>query len=139
MGAVLLLATAVVALWCQRQALRAAWERWHAQHLVSEVGCFARLDDACRVGDTKAAYTALLCWLDSTHHGHDAATIVAFLSRHPDPDLWRQVEALQESFLGQATPWHGAALAAALRQTRRQRLGQRTTAEAAQLPALNPR
>ena len=134
----LLLAAAVAATWRHGGALLAAWERRRAQRQESEAGLFARLLDACRASDVKATYNALLRWLDSTHHGPDAATIEDFLGHHPDADLRRQVEALQESFLGRATDWNGAALADALRRARRKDPHWRTTTHKARLPVLNP-
>jgi hypothetical protein len=134
----LLLAVAVAASWRKREALLAAWKRRQAQRQASEAGCFAHLLNACRVGDAKAAYNALLRWLECTYQGPDSATIEDFLVRHPDADLRRQVEVLQESILGRATSWNGAVLADALRRTRRSHLQRRTTAEEARLPLLNP-
>jgi hypothetical protein len=92
-----------------------------------------------RVGDAKAAYNALLRWLECTHQGPDSATIEDFLVHHPDADLRRQVEGLQESILGTAANWKGATLADALRRAHRRRLRRRTAADEARLPALNPR
>jgi hypothetical protein len=137
-GAVLLLTAAAAAIWRQRDALLAAWERRQAQRQASEAGCFTRLLDACRAGDAKVTYNALLRWLDCTHRGAESATIEDFLVYHPDADLRRQVEALQESILGRGTSWSGATLANALRRARRQPLRRRTTGDDAQLPALNP-
>jgi hypothetical protein len=135
----LLLAVAVAASWRKRDALLAAWERRQAQRQASEAGCFAHLLNACRVGDAKAAYNALLRWLECTHQGADSATIEDFLVHHPDADLRRQVEGLQESILGTAANWKGATLADALRRAHRRRLRRRTAADEARLPALNPR
>jgi hypothetical protein len=137
-GAVMLLAAAATVSWCKREALLAAWERRQALRQASEAGYFARLLDACRASNAKAAYNALLRWLDCTHDGADSATIGDFLGRHPDADLRRHVEALQESILGRTTDWNGAALAAALRRARRSHLRRRMTADEARLPALNP-
>jgi hypothetical protein len=137
-GAVLLLAAAVAATWRQGGILLAAWERSRAQRQGSEVALFARVLDACRASDAKATYSALFRWLDSTHHGPDAATFEDFLGCHPDADLRRQVEALQGSFLSRATDWNGVALAHALRRARRKDLRWRTATDKARLPALNP-
>ena len=137
-GAVLLLAAAVAATWRQGGALLAAWERSREQRQGSEAALFARVLDTCRASEVKATYDALLRWLDSTHHGPEAATIGDFLGRHPDADLRRQVEALQESFLGRATDWNGVALADALRRARRKDLHWRIATDKARLPALNP-
>jgi hypothetical protein len=41
-----------------------------------------------------------LGWLDSAHHGPEAATLEAFPIQHPDAALVRQVEALQDTILG---------------------------------------
>lgn len=104
-----------------------------------EAGLFAQLLDACRADDAKAAYNALLRWLDARHHGPDAATIAAFLAHHPDTDLRRQVEMLQESVLGRDTHRDGVALADGLRQARRHDLRRSRHTEEARLPDLNPR
>jgi hypothetical protein len=133
-----LLAAAVVVSWRKRDALRAAWERRRARRQASEAGCFAHLLDACRAGDAKAAFNALLRWLDCSHRSPDSATIADFLVRQPDADLQRQVEGLQECILGRAADWNGAALAAALRRARRSHIGLTTTADKARLPLLNP-
>jgi hypothetical protein len=78
-------------IWSKRGALLAARERRQAQRQASEVGCFARLLEACRVGDAKVAYNALLRWLDSAHRGPNSATIEDFLASIPDADLQLQV------------------------------------------------
>jgi hypothetical protein len=135
-GAVLL-AAAAAATWRKRDAVLAVWEHRQAQRQASEAGRFARLLDSCRVGDAKAAYNALLRWLESTHHGPDSPTIEDFLVRRADVDLRRQVDALQEAILGRATDWDGEALADALRRARRH-VQRGTTADTARLPALNP-
>jgi len=137
-GAMLLLVVAMAALWHKRRALL-AWERRRTRHLASEPGLFAQLLDACRAGDARAAYNALLRWLDARHRGPDSATIEAFLARHPDADLRRQVELLQASILGQEAHWNGVALADGLRKARRHDLRRRRHAEEARLPDLNPR
>jgi hypothetical protein len=137
-GVVVLLAAVVVLVWRKRETLLAVWERGQARHEAGEAGCFARLLDACRAGNAKEAYNALLRWLDSAHRGADSATIEAFLARDPDGELRRQVEALQEPILGRATSWDRAALADALRRARRKRVHQSTTTDGARLPALNP-
>jgi hypothetical protein len=137
-GAVFLLAAAVAATWRHRGALLAAWERNRAQRQGSEIALFAHVLDGCRASDVKATFSALLRWLDSTRHGPDAATIEDFLVRHPDADLRRQVEALQEPFLCRSAHWSGVALADALRRVHRQHLCRRTTTYEAQLPVLNP-
>ena len=139
LGSVLLLIIAMAALWHKRRALRAAWERKRLQRHASEPGLFAQLLDACRASDARAAYNALLRWLDVRHRGPDAATIEAFLACHPDADLRRQVEMLQASVLGQEAHWDGVALADGLRQARRHDLRRSRHAEEARLPDLNPR
>jgi hypothetical protein len=138
LGAVLPLVAAMVVLWHKRRALLAAWERRHMQRQASEAGLFAQLLDACRANNTKAAYNGLLRWLDARHHGPDAATIEAFLAHHPNTDLRRQVEMLQESVLGRDTHWDGVALADGLRQARRHDRRRRSHAEETRLPDLNP-
>jgi hypothetical protein len=137
-GLVLLLAAAGAAIWFKRDMLLAAWEHRRARRHASDARDFARLLDACRASDAKAAYNALLRWLDSTHHGPDAATIERFLASHPDAELRLHVEALQESMLGRGTPWDGAALADALRRARRQHVPQSPAGGEGRLPALNP-
>jgi hypothetical protein len=138
LGAVLPFAAAMAVLWHKRRVLLAAWERRHVQRQASEAGLFAQLLDACRANDAKAAYNALLRWLDARHRGPDAATIEAFLISHPDTDLRRQVEMLQDSILGRATGWNGATLADALRRVRRQRADGSTAVGRGRLPPLNP-
>ncbi|MGH8067602.1 MAG: hypothetical protein ACRERE_20695 [Candidatus Entotheonellia bacterium] len=139
LGAVLLLVAAMVVLWHKRRALLAVWERRHIQRQASEAGLFAQLLDACHANAAKAAYNALLRWLDARHRGPDAATIDAFLAHHPNTDLRRQVEMLQESILGRDTHWDGVALADGLRQARRHDLRRSRHTEEARLPDLNPR
>ena len=139
LGSVLLLIIAMAALWHMRQALRAAWERKRLQRQTSEPGLFAQLLDACHASDARAAYNALLRWLDIRHRGPDAATIEAFLACHPDADLRRQVEMLQASVLGQEAHWDGVALADGLRQVRRHDLRRSRHSEEGRLPDLNPR
>jgi cytochrome c-type biogenesis protein CcmH/NrfG len=124
--------------WRRREAFLAVWERRQTQRQASEASYFARLLDACRTDNARLTYNALLRWLDSAHHGPDAATIEAFLARHPDTELRRQVEALQESIMGRATDWNGAVLADALRRVRRKQGHRNTTTVEARLPALNP-
>lgn len=138
LGAVLLLIAVMAVLWPKRRALLTVWEHRHTLRQASEAGLFAQLLDACRAHDAKAAYNALLRWLDARHRGPDAATIEGFLTRHPDTDLRQQVEALQESFLGRATGWNGVTLADALRRVRRQRADENTTVDTERLPPLNP-
>jgi hypothetical protein len=139
LGSVLLLVAAMAVLWHKRRVLLAAWERRHVQRQASEAGLFAQLLDACRANDAKAAYNALLRWLDARHRGPDAATIEAFLISHPDTDLRRQVEMLQDSVLGEETHWDGVALADGLRRARRHDQRRRSRAKEARLPDLNPR
>ena len=138
LAAVLLLIAAVAALWTKRRALLAVWERGRTPHQADEAGLFAQLLAACRANDAKAAYNALLHWLDARHHGPDAATIAGFLTRHPEAELRRQVEALQESVLGRATGWNGVTLADALRRVRRQMSDGVATVDREGLPPLNP-
>ena len=138
LGSVLLLGSAMAVFWYKRRALLAAWERRHVQRQASEAGLFARLLDACRANDAKAAYNALLRWLDARQRGPDAATIEAFLVSHPDTDLRRQVEMLQESILGRETGWNGVTLADALRRTRRRRADRNAAVDRGRLPPLNP-
>jgi hypothetical protein len=135
-----LLTLAVLAMLCyKRQALVAAWGRRRKRRRASEAGLFAQLLDACRANDARAAYNALLHWLDVRHRGPDAATIESFLAHQPSADLRRQVETLQESILGGETHWDGAALADGLRQARRhdRQRSRRDRAET-RLPELNP-
>jgi hypothetical protein len=139
LGTVLLLAAAMAVLWHRRRALLAAWERRHMQRQESEAGLFAQLLDACHANDAKAAYNALLRWLDARRRGPDTATIEAFLVSHPDTDLQRQVEMLQESVLGREAHWDGVALADGLRKARRYDQRRRSHTEEARLPDLNPR
>jgi hypothetical protein len=138
LGIVLLLVAAMAVLWYKQRALLAAWERRHMQRQVSEAGLFAQLLDACRASDARAAYNGLLRWLDARHRGPDAATIEAFLTCHPNTDLRRQVEMLQESVLGREARWDGVALADGLRQARRHDLRRSRHTEEARLPDLNP-
>jgi tetratricopeptide (TPR) repeat protein len=151
--AMLLLALVGTSVWARRAAGRsfaqaaaartggtrvAAWERRQAYRRGSETGLLTRVLDACRADDAKATYDALLRWLDSTHHGPNAATIENLLTDHPDADVRRQVEALQESSLAKATDWHGAALADAWRRVCRKHPRRWTTIEELRRPALNP-
>jgi hypothetical protein len=138
LGSVLLLVAATAILWHNRQVLLAALERRHAQRQSSEGGLFAQLLDACRANDAKAAYNALLRWLDARQRGPDAATIEAFLISHPDTDLRRQVEMLQDSILGRAEGWNGVTFADALQRVRRQNAGGNTVVDRGRLPPLNP-
>jgi hypothetical protein len=138
LGSVLLLVAAMAVLWHKRRALLDAWGRRHVRHQASEAGLFAQLLDACRANNAKAAYNALLRWLDARQHGPETATIEAFLVSHPDTDLRRQVEMLQDSILGRATSWNGVTLADALRRVRRQRTDGNTAVGSGRLPPLNP-
>jgi hypothetical protein len=138
LGAVLLHVAVIAVFWHNRRALFAVWERRYTQRRAGEPGLFAQLLDACHDNDAKAAYNALLRWLDARHRGPDAATIDAFLARHPDTDLRRQVDMLQEAVLGRDTRWDGVALADGLRQARRQDLRRSRHTEEARLPDLNP-
>jgi hypothetical protein len=139
LGIVLPLVAVTAVLWHRRRALLAAWGRRRVQRQASEAGLFAQLLDACRASDARAAYNGLLRWLDARHRGPDAATIEAFLARHPNPDLRRQVEMLQESVLGRETHWDGVALADGLRQARRHDQRRSRHTGGARLPDLNPR
>jgi hypothetical protein len=136
-GAAALLVVAMAMLWYTRRARLAAWERWHIQGQASEPGLFAQLLAACRAGDTRAAYNALLRWLDARQHGPNAATIGAFLASHPDSHLRRQIETLQDGVLGQEARWDGAALADSLRQARRHDRQWSRRAAQPRLPDLN--
>jgi hypothetical protein len=138
LAAVLLLGAAAAILWRKRRVLLTVWERKRMPRQASEASLFAQLLDACRANDAKASYNALLHWLDARNHSPDAATIEGFLTRHPDAELRRQVEALQESVLGQATGWNGATLADALRRVRRQISDEVVTIDREGLPPLNP-
>jgi hypothetical protein len=138
LGSVLLLVAAMAVLWYKRRAVPAAWEGRHMQRQASEVGLFAQLLDACRARDARAAYNGLLQWLDAQHRGPDTATIEAFLACHPNTDLRRQVEMLQESILGREAHWDGLALADGLRQARRHDQRRSRHTEEARLPDLNP-
>jgi hypothetical protein len=139
LGAALLIAAAMAVLWYKRRGLLAAWAHRQMQRQASEAGLFAQLLDACRANDARAAYNGLLRWLDVRQRGPDAATIEAFLACHPNADLRRQVEMLQDSVLGRDTHWDGVVLSDALRQARRHDQRRRSHAEEAQLPDLNPR
>jgi hypothetical protein len=139
LGPALLITAAMAVLWHRRRVLLAAWERRRVQRQTSEAGLFAQLLDACRANDARAAYNGLLRWLDARHRGPDAATIEAFLARHPNPDLRRQVETLQESVLGREAHWDGVALADGLRQARRHEQRRSRHMGEARLPDLNPR
>jgi hypothetical protein len=138
LGSVLLLVAAMAVVWHNRRVLLAAWGRRHVQRQASEAGFFAQLLDACRANDAKAAYNALLRWLDAHQRGPGTATIEAFLVSHPDADLRRQVEMLQDSVLGRATGWDGVTLADALRRVRRQSAEGNAVVDRGRLPPLNP-
>jgi hypothetical protein len=138
-GTVLLLAAVLATLWGKRRALLAAWERRRGRRQPSEAGLFAALLDACRASDARAAYNGLLRWLDARQRGPDTATIEAFLARHANTDLRRQVEMLQESIVRPEAHWDGVALAVGLRKARRQDLRRRNHAKDAGVPDLNPR
>jgi hypothetical protein len=140
LGIASLTAAATAVLWYKRRALAAAWERRRLPRQASESGLFTRLLDACRANDARTAYNGLLHWLDARYRGPEAATIEAFLVHHPNADLRRQVETLQEVILGRATQWDGVALADRLRQARRrERQGSRRSRAEGRLPDLNPR
>jgi hypothetical protein len=140
LGAGLVLVVGAAVCWRKRRMVCGIWERWQAQHQVSEAGCFSQLQKACRANDAVAAYNALLRWLECTHHGPGSATLTDDLLAEPaDADLRHNVETLQEAVLHRATHWHGTGLATALHKTRRARQRHATAAAEEQLPALNPR
>jgi hypothetical protein len=139
-GAVLVFATGAGLCWRQRRTVLAAWEHWQARHQASEAGYFAQIHKACRTGDAVAAYNALLRWLDCMHSGPGSATLVDdLLTRHPNEDLRRHVETLQNAVLRRDTSWNGTALAEALHRVRREHRQREATARDARLPVLNPR
>jgi hypothetical protein len=139
-GVGLVLVTGAAVGWRQRHALLGAWQRWQAQHQVSEAGRFAQLQTACRAGDAVAAYNALLRWLDCIHHGPGTATLADdLLTDDADADLRHNVAFLQDAVLRRATSWDGTGLAAALHRTRQKRQQRAPAMAAVRLPALNPR
>jgi hypothetical protein len=133
----LLLAVAGGVAWHWRAAFLNVWRRHKTPPELSEDTYLARLLDACHTDDAQLTYNALLHWLDSAHHGPEAATLEAFLARHPDDALVRQVEALQDAILGGVTPWNGAVLTEALRRIRRQQGQRHILTDEARLPAFN--
>lgn len=137
LGVVLALAAAVA--WRRRDVLREAWRRRRARREAGEVGCFARFERACRAGDARAAYAALLRWLEARYtNGRPATVEDDLLARHPDEELRRQAAAFEEAMLQPATTWDGRGLAAAVRRVRHaERRAGRSAPE--ELPALNPR
>jgi hypothetical protein len=139
-GAGLVLALGAGLCWRQRHTVLAAWGRWQARRQASEAGYFAHLHQACRTGDAVAAYNALLHWLDCLHRGPGSATLVDdLLTRHPNEDLRRHVEALENAVLRRDTSWNGTALAEALHRVRWERRQREAPMENARLPTLNPR
>jgi predicted CXXCH cytochrome family protein len=138
LGAGILLAGTGVVCWWKRQALLMAWKHRQAAREASEPGQFAQLLHVCHADEAKQAYNALLRWPDATHRGPDSATLEDFLRYHPDPNLRRQVEALQQSILGRPADWKGPAWANALRRTDGKQLPRRIAPHKTQLPSLNP-
>jgi hypothetical protein len=139
MSAGLMLALGAGFAWHQRRTVLKAWGHWQARRQVSEAGYFAHIHKACRTGDAVAAYNALLRWLDCIHSGPGSATLVDdLLTRYPNEDLRRHVDALQYAVLRRDTRWNGTALAAVLHRVRRERRHREAPAGHVRLPALNP-
>ncbi len=81
-----------------------------------------------------------LRWLDCTRSGPGSATLVDdLLPHHPNEDLQRHVEILQDAVLRRDTSWNDTALAEALHRVRRARRQREAPARDVRLLALNPR
>lgn len=124
-----------VLLW-RRRELATWWRRRRAARAVSEAGRFAAIGRACRANDARAAHAALLDWLAVVRPRPRCPVLAEdLLAVHPDPDLARQVAALEDAVVAPSTSWDGAALVRALETARphgRLRRG------AGRLPELNP-
>jgi hypothetical protein len=126
-------------LWTQRRKLQALIQGRRAHDADSESGTFAALITACRSNEPGPTMNALYRWLDAALPGQTAATVAALATRASDPDLDRELRALDRAVLDAPATWSGAPLAAALHRARASLLGpspgERTRAT---LPALNP-
>jgi hypothetical protein len=133
-GIVAALLVAVV-LW-KRHALREWWRRGCAERAASEAGRFAALRRACRAGAAPSAHAALLAWLAVVRPGRRCPVIADdLLARDPDPELARQVAALEDAVIAPGAAWNGAALAGALEAARPHAARH---GSGAMLPELNP-
>ena len=124
--------------WRFEPALRARWQAFRAALAASEGTAFAAFHKACGTGDARAAYRALVAWLDRVPSDAAVPTVAAFAARAGDPDLTAQLDSLQTAAFGRApSAWSAPDLARRMTAAR-SRLGRHPRRHAADLPPLNP-
>lgn len=137
LGAGAILGALALVVW-RRRAIADRWHRRRAAFAASEPGRFRTLERACRSGDAPSIWRALLAWLDVRHAGPGCTTVGAdLLARDADPELHREVSALEDALAAGRARVDAAGLAVALENHRRRVMhGHRALATA--LPDLNP-
>ncbi|MCP1766198.1 BatD family protein [Bradyrhizobium japonicum] len=137
-------ATAGIAWFAPRVARRASasLHRRHQAYLQSEAFAFSRLRRAIRHRDAKASYFALLEWLSHLNATRPPITAGAFKAVARDPELDRQLDAIESELFGNRhnpARWSPRRLlhrVAAARRRLRPRAGSRATTGLP--PSLNP-
>jgi hypothetical protein len=142
LAAVLLGAWLLTSLWKRvgstvRERLRLALRR----RAESEAAYFARFRRAALAGDPKATWNSLTSWLDRIRRSGRTATIRGFVEAAGDPDLGREVAALDAVLFSTGTApdgrWSGRPLYRAVSRLRRRRAVSDSAGE--QELHLNPR
>jgi len=115
----------VALLWLLRRsapAWGARFRQWEADRQTTEAAFFARFRSACRADDPSRAMEGLLAWLHKISGNPRGALIGAFVALSGDPDLAREVEALQDRLYGRAPQglgdWDGSNLYRAVARNR---------------------
>ena len=121
-----------------RAALKSGLQRWRARREERESAYFQPVMNACRNRNPKAALNALMRWIDRIDEGRMTPTLALFLKGYSDPDLEREVNALQQAVLQDKRDWPGSSLATALRRARKKSRRVATHVKTNSLPALNP-
>jgi len=131
------LALLAVPLWFLRARLSRSWSAWRQRRAESEPARFRRLQHACRASDAKAAWSALVAWIDHVSCSRQVSVVQEFAMSRGARELAVAAEELQRSMLSGA-PWTGSRLARAV--TRARRTGPPVRSGSGRLPAtLNPR
>ncbi len=123
--------------WRYRKPVTAWVLAYRARRAESEAAYFARLQRACRQGEARAAWNALMRWLEKINPSTEAATIAGFLRAHPEAELDKQLTLLQAAAIEGRTDWSGSDLLTPLRRVGAGRRRASTSAKPA-LPDLNP-
>lgn len=124
--------------WWFAPQLRGRWQSFRAALAASEGAAFAAFHRACSTGDARAAYRALLAWLDRLPTDDLVPTAEAFAARAGDPELAARLAALQAAAFGpRPAAWSGPDLARSVTAARHALArGRRRTVDP--LPPLNP-